>query len=371
MIFSKRHLKKINPVQYGSAVFSRKRPKTGLAPGSLIHTGVVYSDKITIDVMDYSADHVEEVSLVDMQKLCDYHHPDSTTWVNVQGVHDTDTIRQIGESLGLHLLTQEDIVDINQRPKAEQYDNYLYIALKMINYVEDKRKIEVEQVSLILHQNYVLCFQERPGDVFEPVRKRIRDPKSKARARSSDYLCYMLLDVIIDYYYETLDQVWLEIERLEELVVRKPERIKLREIQMVRKDMIQLRRYMHPVKDLLHALLTRESEQFRANTRVYMRDTYDHMAQVVESLDTYREVLTSVMELYLSQLSIKMNEVMKVLTLIATIFIPLTFIAGIYGMNFSNMPEMQWEWAYPEGFYGLIGAIVLVMLVYMKRRRWL
>lgn len=349
----------------------RKRLKTGLAPGSLIYTGRVHSEKVTIEVIDYTDEHLEEVTLIGLEELSKSTRPDTVTWINVQGLHEVPVIAQIGEKLGLHALTIEDILDTHQRPKVEEFDDYIYLALKMINYVDEERRIEVEQVSLVLHKHFVICFQERPGDVFNDVRNRLRNGKGRARKRGADYLGYMLLDVIVDYYYETLDGIWSQIDRLEELVVRKPERIKLQNMQVIRKDLIQLRRFMNPVRDVIHSLSTRNASFFTESTLMFMRDTFDHAVQVVETLDTYREILTSVMDLYLSQLSMKMNEVMKVLTLIATIFIPLTFVAGVYGMNFEHFPELQWEWAYPTGFYVLISGIALVMLIYMKSKRWL
>lgn len=357
--------------KYSRIGLRKKRLKTGQAPGSLIYTGKVYSDKVHIEVIDYTDEHIQEVNILDVDELKKYNHPDSVTWINVQGLHNVEIISEIGEMFGLHSLTMEDILDIHQRPKVEEFDEYLYLSLKMINYTNEHNKIEVEQASIVMHKNFVICFQERPGDVFNDVRLRLRKGRGRARKRKSDYLGYMLLDVIIDYYYETLDEVWNQIEYLEELVVRKPERIELRNIQVVRKDLIQLRRYMYPVRDVVHALSGRNASFFSEGTLMYLRDSYDHAVQVVESLDTYREILTSVMDLYLSQLSMKMNEVMKVLTIIATIFIPLTFIAGIYGMNFEHFPELTWRWAYPEGFYAIITVISVSMLFYMRKKRWL
>lgn len=357
--------------KYGKINLTRKRPKTGQAPGSLIYTGKVYSEKVHIEVIDYTNESIQEVNILDVEELNKYNNPDTVTWINVQGLHDVSVIARIGEMMGLHPLTMEDILDIQQRPKVEEYEEYLYLSLKMINHAEEHKKIEIEQVSIVMHKNFVICFQERPGDIFDDIRNRLRNGKGRARKRGVDYLGYMLLDVIIDFYYETLDEVWNRIEYLEEIVVRKPERIELRNIQIVRKDLIQLRRYMYPVRDVVQALSTRNSSFFQESTLVFLRDSHDHAVQVVESLDTYREILTSVMDLYLSQLSIKMNEVMKVLTLVGSIFIPLTFIAGIYGMNFEHFPELSWEWAYPEGFYILNGIIALGMIIFMRSKRWL
>ncbi len=349
----------------------KRRPKTGLAPGSIIYTGQIYSDHVLIEVIDYTNDHIHEVNILNPDELMHYRHNESVTWINIQGLHDTSLISKIGDLLDIHPLTLEDVVDTAQRPKMELYDDYLYITLKMISYNTALKKIDVEQAGIIVHANYVICFQEKPGDIFDSVRKRLRDGKGRARKRGADYLAYMLLDLIIDYYFETLDEIWNRIEYLDEQVVRRPERIELKDIQQLKRDLLQLRRYIFPVRDALMSLENKESSVFTESTMVFLRDTFDHVKQVVENIDTYRETLSNIMDIYLSQLSIKMNEVMKVLTIIATIFIPLTFIAGIYGMNFENMPELGWEFAYPEGFYLIIGVITLVMFIYIKTKRWL
>jgi magnesium transporter len=334
-------------LNFHSIIGTKKRPKTGLSPGSIIYTGDVYSDKIEIEVIDYTADSIQEVKIHDINELSKYVNENSVTWVNIQGLHDVEVIRQIGDIMNLHDLT-----------------------LKMISYDQKIKKIEMQQVSLVMSKNFVLCFQERPGDVFDDVRKRLRNEKGKARKKGSDYLAYMLLDIIIDYYFETLDNVYDRIERLEDLVIRRPDKVELLSIQVLKKDLIQLRKFMKPVRDALQSLMNRDTDVFSENTLLYLRDTHDHVEQVVETLDTYREMVVGIMDIHLSQLSNKMNEVMKVLTLIATIFIPLTFVAGVYGMNFENMPELGWKWSYPYGFYGIICAILLVMVIYMKRKRW-
>lgn len=355
---------------FHSILGTKKRPKTGLAPGSIIYTGEVYSDRVEVEVIDYTADSIQEINILDLNELSNYAHEKSITWVNIQGLHDVAVIRQIGDIMNLHDLTLEDIVDTQQRPKVEEYDDYAYLTLKMINYDQKIKRIEMQQVSLVMSKNFVLCFQERPGDVFDDVRKRLRNEKGRARKKGSDYLAYMLLDVIVDYYYETLDNVYDRIERLEDLVIRRPDKVDMLSIQVLKKDLIQLRKYMKPVKDALQSLMNRDTEIFSENTLLFLRDTNDHVEQVLENLDTYREMVIGIMDIHLSQLSNKMNEVMKVLTLIATIFIPLTFVAGVYGMNFEYMPELKWKWSYPYGFYGIILAILIAMVVYMKRRRW-
>ena len=364
-------LNKLNPIKYVPISVSRKRPKTGLAPGSLIYTGKVYTEEIKIQVIDYTDDHITELDITDVAELAQFNNSDSVTWINIQGLHDVEVISAIGKLMGLHPLTMEDILDTNQRPKVEEFEDHLYISMKMINHVEDLNKIDIEQVSIIAHKNFVICFQEKPGDVFDDIRTRLRNGKGRARKRGADYLSYMLIDVVIDFYYETLDQVWNKIERLDDLVVRRPDRIELNDIQVIRRDLIQLRRFMYPVRDVVHAISNSQGQFFSDQTLMFVRDSYDHAVQVVENLDTYREILNSVMDLYLSQLSNKMNEVMKVLTVMSSIFIPLTFIAGIYGMNFEHMPELGWAISYPVGFWSLIGVVAVIMIIFMKSRKWL
>ena len=360
-------LNPLNPIIGGK----KKRPKTGLAPGSIIYTGKIHAENVLIEVIDYTDGKIHEVNVLHPEELINYSHNKTVTWINIQGLHDTELITKIGEMLDIHPLTLEDVVDTGQRPKMEIYDDYLYLTLKMINYNQELKKVDIEQAGIIVHANYVICFQERPGDIFDSVRKRLRDGKGRARKRGADYLAYMLLDLIIDYYYETLDEIWNRIEYLDDQVVRRPERIELKDIQQLKRDLLQLRRYIYPVKDALQGLENKESEVFTESTLVYLRDTSDHVKQVVDNIDTYRETLSNIMDIYLSQLSIKMNEVMKVLTIIATIFIPLTFIAGVYGMNFEHMPELSWEFAYPQGFYIIIGVTTLLMIIYIKTKRWL
>lgn len=353
-----------------SFIIPKNRPATGLAPGSIIYNGEIYADKIEIEVIDYNADNIQEISLLDVNELENYKHDNSVSWINIQGLHDVDLVRTIGQIMNLHDLTLEDIVDTHQRPKVEEFDEYAFIALKMISYDHKTKKIEVQQVSLVMAKNFVICFQERPGDVFNDVRKRLRNEKGRARKKGSDYLAYMLIDIIVDYYFETLDGVYDQIETMEDLVIRRPDKINMLSIQVLKKDLIQLRKFMKPVRDALQVLVTRDNGIFSENTILFLRDSHDHVEQVLENLDTYREMMTGIMDIYLSQLSNKMNEVMKVLTLMSTIFIPLTFVAGVYGMNFEHMPELGWDWAYPRGFYAIILLITVGMIIFMKRKRW-
>lgn len=362
----------VDPLLYPTKIFRKpKRAKTGLAPGSLIYTGQKYLEQTAVDVIRYDNDELHKIDQPDISKLRQYVETDKVTWFNIIGLHQVDKISQIGKDFGLSNLLVEDILDINQRPRIEEFDDFTSIVLKMIEYSEKNRQISVEQISLVIHDNYVLCFQEKPGDIFDPVRHRIHQGQGKARKRRGDYLGYMIIDIIVDFYFEIMDTVYEGIENLEKQVIRNPKRQHMMQILQLKKDVISLRKMITPIVPAMKSLSTREQSLFTSDTQMFLKDTYDHLLSVMDNLEMYREMIMSLMDLYQSQLSNKMNEVMKMLTLIATIFIPLTFVAGVYGMNFESMPELAWEWAYPEGFYAVIGVISLIMIIYMRYKRWL
>lgn len=362
----------LSPILYPAQLLKKKkRLKTGLAPGSIIHTGEKWVEKTLFEVIDYTNDTFESIKVNSIEELEPFKSSPTVTWINIIGLHEVEEIEKIGRIFNLHRLLLEDIVDINQRPKVEEFEDYLFLTMKMIDYNEETRKIEIEQVSIVLHEHFTLCFQEKPGDVFEPIRKRLHSGHGKARNQGSDYLAYMLTDLVVDIYFEVLDTLYDKIIYLESQVIKNPRKAHMLEIQLLKKDIIRLRRLISPLREAVKVLASRENNLISDHTRIYLRDTSDHMNSVMENLSSSNDMVVSLMDLYLSQLSNKMNEVMKMLTLIATIFIPLTFIAGIYGMNFEQMPELGWEWAYPEGFYALILSVGLGMYLYMKFKKWL
>jgi magnesium transporter len=362
----------VDPLLYPTRIFRKpKRAKTGLAPGSLIYTGQKYLEETLVEVIRYDNDDLHKVENPDLSNLRQYIVPDKITWINVVGLHEVEKISKIGQDFGLNNLLIEDILDVNQRPRLEEHEDFTSAVIKMIDYSEKTRQIELEQVSLIIHDQYVLCFQEKPGDIFDPVRSRLHHGQGKARKRRGDYLGYMIIDIIVDFYFEIMDTVYERIENLEKQVIRSPKRQHMMQILQLKKDVMFLRKLVTPLNPALKGLSIREDSLMTPDTQVFLRDTYDHLLSVMDNLDMYREMIMSLMDLYQSQLSNKMNEVMKMLTLIATIFIPLTFVAGVYGMNFEHMPELGWKWAYPEGFYSIIGVISLIMVIYMRYKRWL
>ncbi|MFO7991577.1 MAG: magnesium/cobalt transporter CorA [Thermoplasmata archaeon] len=297
-------------------------------------------------------------------------------WVNICGIHDKEKIEEIGEEFGLHPLVVEDILTTNQRPKIEEFDDYLLIVLKMIYWEEGSEDITSEHVSLILGDNYVISFQMKEGDVFDSVRDRIKTGKGRIRNMGADYLAYALLDSVVDGYFVTLERTGEKVEDIEVNLMDEPEEDTLYKIHGMKRSVIHIRRAVWPLRDVVNTINRGESDLITEDTSIFFRDIYDHTIQVIDTVETYRDMLSSLLDLYLSSLSNKMNEVMKVLTIIATIFIPLTFIAGVYGMNFSrnsskyNMPELYWTWGYPATLTVMF-IISIIMVIYFKKKDWL
>jgi magnesium transporter len=346
------------------------KKKMGLPPGTLVHVGEKKAEKVRISIIDYDEAHVEEKEAKTVEECFPFKDKPSVTWINVDGLHEVNLIEQLGAHFGLHPLLLEDILHTEQRPKLEDHEAYLFVVLKMFYYNGEAREIEAEQVSLILGQDFVISFQEREGDVFKYVRERIRNSKGRIRKVGADYLAYALIDAIVDNYFIILEKLGETIESLEEELVTNPMPETLQTIHHLKREMIFLRKSVWPLREVISALERGESELIQESTDVYLRDLYDHAIQVIDSVETFRDMVSGMLDIYLSSVSNKMNEVMKVLTIIATIFIPLTFIAGIYGMNFQYMPELGWRWGYPAVWF-VIGMILIVMVVYFRRKGWL
>jgi len=348
----------------------------GLAPGDLVHVGQRDTGKVKITAIDYDESNINVRVLDSPEEAFPFLGSPTVTWINIDGIHDIGIVEKIGKHFGLHPLTLEDIVFTNQRAKFESFDNYIYILLKMV-YLDGKgNETQVEQVSLILGQNYVLSFQEKEGDVFDPIRERLRTAKGKARKMGPDYLAYGLLDAVVDNYFLILEHFGERVEVVEESLIGNPSPECLTDIQSIKKDMLYLRKSVWPLREVISAFHKDESPLIKDSTVVYIRDLYDHTIQVIDTIETLRDMASSMLDIYLSSISNRMNEVMKVLTIIATIFIPLTFIVGIYGMNFNtekspfNMPELNWPYGYMFAWAVMI-AVALTMLFYFKRKKWL
>ena len=351
--------------------FARKRvAKTGLPPGTPVFIGDKKTEKAKVTILDYDEAQFQDREIRDVEECIPFKESPTVTWINIDGVHDVEFIQKLGESFDLHPLIIEDIVNTQQRPKMEESEKYIYIVLKMLYVDDEKGDTQVEQVSVVLGKNFVLSFQEKEGDIFESIRERIRNGKGRIRKMGADYLAYALIDAVVDHYFIILERDGEKIEELEDKVVADPEPETLQEIHRLKREMIFLRRSTWPLRELVNNLERGELPLIQKTTRIYLRDVYDHTIQVIDTLETYRDMLSGMHDTYLSSISNRMNEVMKVLTIIATIFIPITFIAGIYGMNFEFMPELKWRWAY-FGVWGIILFIALGMVFFFRRKKWL
>jgi magnesium transporter len=350
-------------------IMKKRSKKKGLPPGTLIHIGEKKADKTKITIFDYNSESFEEKQIHSVDKCVPYKDKPSVTWINLDGLHEVETLENFGNAFGLHHLLLEDILNTDQRPKVESYDDYLYIVLKMLQYDNRENKLDSEQISLVLGENYVISFQEKEGDVFDPIRDRIRLNKGRVRKMNSDYLLYCLLDCVVDNYFIILENISEQIENIENELVSSPSENILHNIHKLKRTILYLRKSVWPLRELINNL-QREETLISENISPYLRDLYDHVIQVIDTIETFREMLSGMLDIYLSSISNRMNTVMKVLTMISTIFIPLTFIAGIYGMNFKFMPELEWHWGYP-GILILMFSIFLVMMYYFKRKDWL
>lgn len=347
-----------------------RKAKLGLPSGSLIHMGRVRHDVIELRVLDYNEFEVREFDVLDPCELQVCRERQHTSWINVDGVHDAELMQKIGEQFQLHPLLLEDLMNPFHRPKIEDFDDYVHFTLKMLSYNQQEQKVESEQVSFVLGNSWVLSFQETPGDVFDPIRERIRNSKGRIRKGGADYLAYALADIIVDHYFIVLEEIEKKIERLESDIMRDKEIDGMREIQNLKKELMFLRKNILPIRDAMGNLMTGSSELIHEKTIVFLKDVYDHTIQLSESLEIYREMLNSLMEVHLSAQSNRLNKVMKVLTIISTIFIPLTFIVGVYGMNFKFMPELGWEYGYAM-VWGIMIAVTITLLIILKRKKWM
>lgn len=348
----------------------RRERKIGLPPGTPIYTGEKKEEKVRISIIDYTEDQFQEMEVKTIEECFPFKESPSVTWINIDGIHQVEIIERIGKHFEIHPLVLEDIVHPQQRPKMEDFGEYIYIVFKMFQYDNQENLIKMEQVSIVLGNTYVISFQEMEGDIFEPIRDRIRSDKGRIRKMTSDYLAYALMDTIVDNYYTILESLGDRIEAIEGKVVTDPKPETLQEIHRLKRDMIFLRKSVWPLREVISSLERDELPLIHKATRKFFKDVYDHTIQVIDTVETFRDLLMGMHDTYLSGISNRMNEIMKVLTIIATIFIPLTFIAGVYGMNFEFMPELKWRWAY-FGVWGIILIIVVFMLAFFKRKKWL
>ena len=353
-----------------SKLIKKRSKKSGLPPGTLVHIGEKKTDRVKITILDYDELQFEEKEAKTIEECFPFKDKPTTTWINMDGLHQVDITEKLGKHFDIHPLVLEDILNTEQRPKIEDFDDYLFIVLKML-YLDGKEdEIKVEQISMILGPNFVISFQEREGDVFDPLRGRIKEGKSRIRKMGSDYLAYALADAIVDNYFTVLEKLGEKIENVEDELIGNPTPETLQTLHDLKREMIFLRKSVWPLREVISRWEREETPLIKDTTRIYLRDVYDHTIQVIDSVETFRDMLSGMLDIYLSSISNRMNQVMKVLTIIATIFIPLTFLAGVYGMNFENMPELKWR----VGYFMVLGIMVIIavfMLFNFRKRKWL
>ena len=328
------------------------------------------SDSPKITVINYDASNFQEIEVKGVEECFVFKDLPSVTWINIDCLSQVDILEKLGTCYGFHPLVLEDILS-DQRPKVEDYDDYIFIVLKMLYYKKENREesISADQVSLILGPNFVVSFKEKEADVFKPLRDRLRTGKGRIRKLGADYLAYSMMDAIVDQYFVILEKLGESFEDLEDQIVSSPEPTSLSTIYNLKRDMLFLRKSVWPLREAISTLQRLDSHLISESTKIYFRDVYDHTIQVIENVETFRDMSASLLDTYLSSLSNRLNEVMKVLTVISTIFIPLTFIVGLYGMNFKYMPELESPWGYPL-IIALMILVAIVMLTYFKKRRW-
>jgi len=348
----------------------RGSEKVGQIPGTPVYVGEKREAAIIVSRYDYDEEGIHREMLDSAEDALISRTSSRRSWINVDGVHEVETIHRIGEGFGLHPLAIEDIVHTGQRPKAEDYESHLFIVLRMLRWNEESDEIDDEQVSIALGTSWLLSFQERPGDVFDPVRERLLSDRGRVRKLGPDYLAYALIDAIVDHYFSILETLGDRIEALGEGMTENPKREDLDSIRHMKRELLFMRKSVWPLREVLASIQRDESALVTESTYPYLRDVYDHTIQIIDTVETFRDMLSGLMDLYMSSISNRMNEVMKVLTIIATIFIPLSFVAGLYGMNFLFMPELQWRY----GYFAVLGVMLAIgggMLIYFRRRKWL
>jgi magnesium transporter len=348
----------------------KRAGKIGDSPGSLVHIGEVSDAIPQLSALRYHPGGAEDLSLIDdVAKLAATVTPQSVTWINLDGLHDVELIKSLGSAFSLHPLVMEDILDTDHRPKLEASDGFLLLIAKKLTFSPERDDILSEQISIIVGSGYVLSFQEKPSDLFNALRQRILTDQGRVRKMGADYLAYRLLDTIVDHYFLLLEQMGDRIEMLEDQLLAKPDRQLLHRIHLAKREMILLRRTVWPLREVIGGL-QRDVTLITPAVQPFLRDLYDHTIQIIDTVETYRDIITGLLDLYLSSISNRMNEIMKVLTIMSTLFIPLTFLVGVYGMNFDYLPELHWRWGY-FALWGVMLSSVGGMFVFFRRKGWL
>jgi magnesium transporter len=347
---------------------SESQSKLGAPPGTLIYYGEPRTDKVKITLIEYNDTEFIEKDFYDLNECLNSVDPTMVKWINVNGIHDVSLVERVGKYFNIHPLTLEDIVNTSQRPKFEDYDNYVVSIMKMIYY---DTQLQSEQLTVVLMEGLVISFQEVDGgDAFDLIRNRIRQGKGRIRKMAADYLAYALLDAVVDCYFTILEKIGDRIELLEDELISEPEKETMEKLHHMKREMIFVRKAVWPMRELINNFERSETVLVKPSTDIYLRDVHDHTIRVIDTVETYRDLLSGMMDIYLSSVSNKMNEVMKMLTIITTIFVPVTFIAGVYGMNFDYMPELHSKWGYPLVWLVML-TVIITLVVYFRRKKWL
>lgn len=347
----------------------KRSKKAGLLPGSLVHVGYTYVEKSKITLTRYNETFYEEEEISSFAALGTGKDEQVITWITIEGLQNTELLRELGNIYGLHPLVLEDILNTDQRPKMEDYGDYLYIVLRNFSGQSNGDLIS-EQISIVLGGNFILSFQEKESSIFKPVHERLAGNKGRIRKSGADYLAHAVIDNIVDNYFIILETLEEKIELLEDDLVKSTTPVALQAIHDLKRELIFLRKSLWPLREAINALERSDSPLICESTGIYFKDIYDHVIAIIDSVETFRDMLSGMLDIYLSSVSNRLNEVMKVLTIIATIFMPLTFLAGVYGMNFKFMPELEWRWGY-FGVLGLMLVIALYMINYFKKKKWI
>lgn len=350
--------------------FRKRSEKTGLPPGTPVYVGDKLPRGTRIRVIDYDETHFEQKEVTHVKDILKYKNSNTVTWINFDGIHNPELMEMVGKEFGLHPLVVEDILNTDQRSKIDDYDDYIYLVLRMFYNIRGIEEIHSEQISIIVGKNFILSFQESEGDVFDILRDRLKFSKGKVRKMGSDYLAYCLVDLIVDNYFSIVEKIGEDLEDIEDTLARDPEPSTLQRLHGIKQRMIFLRKSVWPLREAVSKFQRLENDLLAGDTKVYMRDVYDHTIQVIDTIESYRDTTSSMIDIYLSSISYKMNEIMKVLTIISTIFIPLTFIAGVYGTNFHFFPELSWKYGYFM-MWGVMAVIAGGMLYFFRRKNWI
>ncbi len=344
------------------------RKKAGAPPGTMVYTGQRQTDRVHIHLTQYHGDFFQVQTALDA--LPEPHTDQATCWFDMRGLHHIELVEQLGTRFGMHPLALEDVVDVQQRPKMELYEKGVLIIIKAFAFNSDTLDLSTEQVSIYLCEGTVLTFQEDVGDLFKSVRKRLESSSGRIRSRGADYLAYALVDNVVDKYFIVIDQIEVELDKLEEVIMRSPDVETKSKIHDLRLSLLTLRKSISPLRELMNRFSDSESTLVTADTQVYVRDLRDHVIQITDLIETYRDVTNGLYDLYVSEISFRMNSVMQTLTIVSTIFIPLSFLVGVYGMNWDNMPELHTNYGYFV-LWGVMLSVILGMLAWFRYRRWI